>query len=301
MKDGKEVHPPADVLEAIHAMMANDGALFDKVESASDGQVDGKLGSNNFHDAARSGILKENGSSDRPLTRTTTTTTTTVEEEGADENDAANRADLRAGRKMARFMEATGTTALSASQMAEIARDGKFTDKDGHVHFAPEGVQNAAKRMMAGSGDLFHRYETAANKTPDATFTPNDFRAAIDSGAVGGDDDGSEQTTIRKKVTTIVETFGGGGAVNAARTLGGAIGVREKSSPHSDAVTAGQSIGKAVGQRDSSNSATAMPTTFGEGVQMGAAKGMSDMDAAAAARSRVTADRAGLQTAVPAM
>ncbi|MGI4849982.1 MAG: hypothetical protein ACRYGK_17875, partial [Janthinobacterium lividum] len=213
IKEGKKISPPADVVEAAHVMMANGAALFDKVESASTNTMDGKLGSNNFHDAVANRRLQANASDVATVHRIVTTTTTAVEEDPVADNETTDRADLRAGRRLARFMVATGTASLSASQTAEIVKDGKFTDKDGFEHFAAPGVQAAAARLMADGAALFHKYETAVNKQADSIFTPNDFRAAVDSGLVGSTVNGVTLHTVHKTVTTTT----GEAAMAAAR------------------------------------------------------------------------------------
>ncbi|MFS2140689.1 hypothetical protein, partial [Duganella sp. Dugasp56] len=59
-KDGKTIQVPPEVQDAAKTYMANDAALFKKLESATDGKHDGQLGQGDFNHAVSDGSIAPN-------------------------------------------------------------------------------------------------------------------------------------------------------------------------------------------------------------------------------------------------
>jgi hypothetical protein len=157
--DGSTVAVPAEVREAAQAMMADRGALFKKLESATTGTYDGLLGANDFDSALASGRLAEH---ERRVW-------------GSDEFGAAKT--VHDFQKYVLDGEL-----LSAAQMQQIAATGSLTRNDGTVLYVPPDVQQAARLMMADGAALFRQIEAATTGKNDGLLGTNDFDNAVRSG-----------------------------------------------------------------------------------------------------------------------
>ncbi|MGI4938334.1 MAG: hypothetical protein ACRYF5_16575 [Janthinobacterium lividum] len=135
-------------------------------------------------------------------TRTTTTTKTlTIDED--DEQDVGP-SEFTAARRMGNFQKATGELLLTREQMQSIADDGKFIGKDGKTVYAPEGVQAAAAKMMAGGGVLFDKMESATDGTHDGFLGAGDYDQALTKGIIGAH--ASDDTPLARTRTTTTTT-----------------------------------------------------------------------------------------------
>jgi len=151
--NGKEIpgENKAQVREAAQAYMAQNGALFDKMEAATDGKHDSQLGAGDPDQARNKGLI---GMSD------------------------GKAVDL-----VQKFQKDNGIKSLSYDQVKEIADKGTFNGQPILGQNLPE-LQNAAARYMANNGALFDKVESAKTGEHDSVLSAEDADSAHEKGLV---------------------------------------------------------------------------------------------------------------------
>jgi hypothetical protein len=155
---------------AAQRFMANDAALFKKMESATDGNFDGKLGAGDYQEARTKGIIAGNpGDCDIVMP--------------CDQYELPSASG--AARKIHDFQQnALGGDRISAAQMDQMARTGYCTKSDGSTIAVPPDIQDAAKRFMAHDAALFRKMESATDGRHDGQLGLGDYDRAIAHGVV---------------------------------------------------------------------------------------------------------------------
>ncbi|GJI91050.1 hypothetical protein [Duganella hordei] len=179
-KDGKTIQVPPEVQDAAKTYMANDAALFKKLESATDGKHDGQLGQGDFNHAVSDGSIAPNYGTNGtptpggqpPVTGSGNTGNTNLPSDSSAVNTIKN------------FQNDKNTGMLSDTQMKQMADTGYLTGKDGKTIQVPPEVQQAAKTYMANDGELFKKIESATNGQHDGLLATWDADAAVKDGSV---------------------------------------------------------------------------------------------------------------------
>jgi len=180
-KDGKTFQVPEEVQDAAKTFMDNNGELFKKMESATDGKHDGQLGEGDFDNALKDGTIGKNDNPDTSFSYTP--------------DDTGNLpSKSSAADTIENFQKDKGIDLLSVQQMKEMADTGYCTDKNGKTFQAPEEVQNAAKRYMANDAEMFKTVESATTGTHDGLLSTGDADNARKDGSLStyGKDDSAD-------------------------------------------------------------------------------------------------------------
>jgi len=185
-KDGKTRLVPGDVQLAAQRMMANGGELYRKLESAKNGEHDGKLSQEDYRCAVKDGTISANGGSDYPPTRGISL----LDFMNAimNGNISTNRpSEYGAAKTINDFQKEHGISHLSIDQLQQMAETGYCKDKNGKFIQVPEEVQDAARAMAANNFELFKKLESATNGKHDGSLSIGDFREAVKDGSISRD------------------------------------------------------------------------------------------------------------------
>ena len=184
MPNGEIIQVPPDVQAAAQKMMANNGDLFKKLESAIRGSHDGLLSQEDYDAALKDGSIGKPGTADLPMTR------------GLDSNSflkfvmdgtlSQNRpTEYNAAKTIHDFQGEKKTGMLNSDQVKQMADTGYCKMPNGEIIQVPPDVQAAAQKMMANNGDLFKKLESAIRGSHDGLLSQEDFDAALKDGSIG--------------------------------------------------------------------------------------------------------------------
>lgn len=187
----RELVPP-EVQLAAQKMMANNGELFKKLETAIRPEHDGLLSAADYDAALKDGSIGKPGTADLPTMQGL--------DPGAflkfvmDGTLSPNRpSEYNAAKTIQGFQQERGIEHLSVEQMQQMASTGYCTSRDGKNTFqVPPDVQAAAQKMMENNGELFKKLETAIRVNPDGLLSKQDADTAINNGLLNpyqSDDD----------------------------------------------------------------------------------------------------------------
>jgi hypothetical protein len=177
-KDGKTIQVPPEVQQAAKTYMANDGELFKKIESATNGKHDGLLATWDADAAVMDGSVSANGGPNGTPTPGGQPPVTT----GTGNTNLPS--DSSAVGTIKNFQNDKATGMLSDTQMKQMADTGYLTGKDGKTIQVPPEVQQAAKAYMANDAELFKKIESATNGQHDGLLATWDADAARKDGTV---------------------------------------------------------------------------------------------------------------------
>jgi len=155
--------------------MENNGELFKKLESATDGKHDGKLGQGDYDNAIKDGtISRDTGprSTNGPDSTPNPTTTGNLP------------SDASAAKTINDFQKDKDIGLLSVENLKMMAETGYCKDKNGNTVQVPEETQAAAQKMMENNGELFKKLESATDGKHDGKLGQGDYGHAIDDGTI---------------------------------------------------------------------------------------------------------------------
>lgn len=165
---------PDDVKEAAKTYVANHGALFDKVESATNGKHDSKLGSGDPDHLNSSQLSKQ--------PTTAGTGPDSFMRACANNHISPNEPDeYGAVKAMGKFQKDNDIKLISYDQLKDIA-SGKTTEINGKA--IPDEVKDAAKAYVANNGALFDKVEAATDGKHDSKLGAGDPEQALKKGIV---------------------------------------------------------------------------------------------------------------------
>ncbi|WP_155835289.1 hypothetical protein, partial [Herbaspirillum sp. RV1423] len=186
-KNGKSIQVTPEVQAAAQAFMANNGALFKKMESAKNGQYDGLLSTADYDSAISSGKISSNPSDPATSSRPQIYGLSPDAFMGAVMNGhiSPNRpSEYGAAKTINQFQKDHDIGLLNIGQMHQLAETGYYTDKDGKTIQVPPEVQAAAQVFMANNAELFKKLESATDGKHDGQLGMGDFGEAIDDGSI---------------------------------------------------------------------------------------------------------------------
>ncbi|AVR94348.1 hypothetical protein [Pseudoduganella armeniaca] len=187
-KDGKTFQVPEEVQLAAQRMMANNGELFKKLESATDGKHDGQLGQGDYGNAIKDGTISKNDGGETRGTGERGLSPADFLNAIMNGNIAATRpSEYGAAKTINDFQKENDIGLLSVENLKMMAETGYCKDKDGNLKQVPEEVQGAAQRMMENGGELFKKLESATNGKHDGLLGQGDFGEALKDGTIGKD------------------------------------------------------------------------------------------------------------------
>jgi len=195
-KDGKTFQVPEEVQLAAQKMMDNNGELFKKLESATDGKHDGKLGQGDYGNAIKDGTISKNGGEDSGGTNIRGLSPADFMNAIMNGNIATTRpSEYGAAKTINDFQKEQDIGLLSVENLKMMAETGYCKDKNGNTVQVPEEVQGAAQRMMENNGELFKKLESATDGKHDGKLGQGDFGEALKDGSIGKDN-GKESFTL---------------------------------------------------------------------------------------------------------
>jgi hypothetical protein len=168
-RQGRTIVAPDEVWHSARHFMANDAALFRKIESATDGQCDGELDTGDYHQALRKGNLLAYDAEPLVFARHA--------DHGLPSASSAAKTihDLQ-------MTEMDGAP-VRVTDMDLLARTG-YIHKDGRARVASGEEREAAKRFMADGGTLFRKMESATDGRHDGKLGAGDYHEAIRKGII---------------------------------------------------------------------------------------------------------------------
>jgi hypothetical protein len=150
-------------------MAANNFELFKQLESATNGEHDGKLSQGDYTEAVKDGTIQGRGGH-QPDYRYIRN----PDEAWPGSGDRTSA--TAATRTMQDFQAAHGIRFLNVDQVRQMATTGYCTDKNGNTIQVPEEVRQAAQRMAADNYALFKELESATNGEHDGRLSMKDYR-----------------------------------------------------------------------------------------------------------------------------
>lgn len=184
-KNGKTRLVPEDVQLAAQKLMANGGELYRKLESAKNGEHDGKLSQEDYRYAVEDGTISPNGGSGYAPTMRGISLLDFMNAI-MNGNISSNRpSEYGAAKTINDFQKEHGISHLSIDQIQQMAETGYCKDKNGKFIQVPEEVQDAARAMAANNFELFKKLESATNGKHDGSLSIGDFREAVKDGSIG--------------------------------------------------------------------------------------------------------------------
>lgn len=168
------VKVPDDVKEAAKTYVANNGALFDKVESATNGKHDSQLGAGDPDHLDRSQLSQQpTQAGTGPDSFMRACANNHISPNEPEEYDAV--------KTMGKFQKDNDIKLISYDQMKDIA-SGKTTELNGKA--IPDDVKDAAKAYVANNGALFDKVESATDGKHDSQLSAGDSEQAVKKGIV---------------------------------------------------------------------------------------------------------------------
>ncbi|WP_028100951.1 hypothetical protein [Pseudoduganella violaceinigra] len=210
-KDGKFIQVPDEVRDAAREMQANDWELFRRLESATDGELDGQLGIGDFNEALKDGSISRDGGY--------RTQQPEYDWDQGGYDGLPSRAD--AANTMKNFQKDKDIDLLDIGQVQQMAHTGYYTDKHGKTHPVPDDVQQAARKMLANGSELFKQLESATNGKHDGKLSLGDYGEAVKDGTIPaiGRDPWPDRRYIRKPDDVTPVGYGQASAPWATRTM----------------------------------------------------------------------------------
>lgn len=184
-KNGNTSLVSGDVQLAAQKMMANGGELYRKLESAKNGEHDGKLSQEDYRYAVKDGTISANGGTgySQPTRGISLLDFMNAIMNG---NISTNRpSEYGAAKTINDFQKEHDISHLSIDQLQQMAETGYCKDKNGKFIPVPEEVQDAARAMAANNFELFKKLESATNGEHDGSLSIGDFREAVKDGSIG--------------------------------------------------------------------------------------------------------------------
>ncbi|SFF95280.1 hypothetical protein SAMN05518865_106256 [Duganella sp. CF458] len=183
-KNGKTRLVDDDVRLAAQKMMANGGELYRKLESAKNGEHDGKLSQEDYRYAVKDGTISANGGSGYEPTMRGISLLDFMNAI-MNGNISSNRpSEYGAAKTINDFQKEHGISHLSIDQLQQMAETGYCKDKNGKFIQVPEEVQDAARAMAANNFELFKKLESATNGKHDGSLSIGDFSEAVQDGSI---------------------------------------------------------------------------------------------------------------------
>jgi hypothetical protein len=178
-KNGNTVQVPEEVQGAAQKMMENNGELFKKLESATDGKHDGKLGQGDFGEALKDGSIGKDSGKETVFTT----------QGGPQSHGHSNGlpSESSAAKTINDFQKDKDIGLMSVENMKMMAETGYCKDKNGNTVQVPEGIQDAARKMMENNGELFKKLESATDGKHDGQLGKGDYGNAIKDGTISKD------------------------------------------------------------------------------------------------------------------
>jgi len=197
-KDGKTFQVPEEVQQAAQKMMANNGELFKKMESATDGNYDGKLGQGDYGNAIKDGTISKNGGSEQGSPGPRGLSDADFMKAIMNGNIASTRpSEYGAAKTINDFQKENDIGLLSVENLKMMAETGYCKDKNGNTVQVPEEIQGAAQKMMENNGELFKKLESATDGKHDGKLGQGDFGEALKDGTIGKDSGTETRFTIQ--------------------------------------------------------------------------------------------------------
>jgi len=168
------VKVPDNVKQAFETYLANNGALFDKVESATNGKHDGKLSPGDADKVDRSELSRQ-------PTITGTSPDSFMRACANNHISPNDPEDYEAVKTMGKFQKDNDIKLISYDQMKQIA-SGQLKELNGKP--IPEEVRDAAKVYVADHGALFDKIESATDGKHDSQLSAGDADKAVKNGLV---------------------------------------------------------------------------------------------------------------------
>jgi hypothetical protein len=196
-KNGKSTMVKPEVQNSAKKFMDNNAALFKKMESATDGRFDGKLGMGDYTKALQSGKIA--GAGTQVTTQPLQAQGDGQQQSGLDATsflkqllegtiDTCEEDEYRPAKAMNDFQKKNGIGLVSVDQMKNMADTGYLTKKDGTSMLVSPEIQQAAKEFTKNNCALFKKLESAANGKHDGRLSIVDFGKALQDGKIAGAD-----------------------------------------------------------------------------------------------------------------
>jgi DNA replication initiation complex subunit (GINS family) len=181
MPGGEKKMVPPDVQAAAEKMMANNGELFKKLETAIRPEHDGLLSAADYDAALKDGSIGKPGTEDQPT------------EQALDMKNflksvmsgalSPNRpTEYNAAKTIQGFQEDHNIKHLNIDQIQKMAETGYCKMPNGERIQVPPDVQEAAQKMMDNNCELFKKLETAIRKDADGLLSTKDVDQAEQDG-----------------------------------------------------------------------------------------------------------------------
>ncbi|HVK93278.1 MAG TPA: hypothetical protein VM571_00965 [Noviherbaspirillum sp.] len=183
LPNGETIQVPPDVQAAAQKMMENNGSLFKKLESATDGNYDGKLGKGDYKEAIKDGTIGEPGTRDLP--KACGLCSKDFLKFVMDGSISSNRpSEYGAAKTINDFQNKHNIGLLNVDQVKQMAEAGYCKLPNGETIQVPPEVQEAAQKMMENNGALFKKLESATDGKHDGMLGKGDFGEAIKDGTI---------------------------------------------------------------------------------------------------------------------
>lgn len=186
MPNGKQELVPEQVQLAAQKMMANNGELFKKLETAIRPNHDGLLSAADYDAALKDGSIGKPGTADLPTEQVLDIDAFLKGMMGG--AISGNRPlEYAAAKTIQGFQKEHDIKHLTSDQVKQMADTGYCTLRGGDTFQVPPDVQNAAKKMMDNNGELFKKLETSIRAEHDGLLSQPDVDQAVKNGSIGRD------------------------------------------------------------------------------------------------------------------
>jgi DNA replication initiation complex subunit (GINS family) len=192
MPNGDEKLVPPEIQAAAQKMMANNGELFKKLETAIRPEHDGLLSAADYDAALKDGSIGKPGTPDAPTER--------VLDMAAflkfvmDGTISSNRpTEYNAAKTIQGFQQDNDIKHLNIDQVKQMADTGYCTLGNGKTIQVPPEVQAAAQKMTDNNAELFKKLETAIRKEADGLLSTQDVDQAAKDGLLKNSNDSTVQ------------------------------------------------------------------------------------------------------------
>ena len=165
----RKIQVPPEVQEAARKFIANDGALYKKLESAVVG---------NYEDSLKKGDDNESSGNGSP-------SNANDEDTQYDYGDGLP-SPAAAAKAIYNFQQQYNLGLLGFKQMQQIAETGHCTLPNGQTVQVSSEVQYAARKFMANDGALFKKLEADVRDGRGGTLSQEDYEAAVNDEKTSG-------------------------------------------------------------------------------------------------------------------
>jgi hypothetical protein len=184
MPNGKQELVPEEVQLAAQKMMANNGELFKKLETAIRPNHDGLLSAADYDAALKDGSIGKPGTADLPTEQVLDSDAFFKAMMGG--AISGNRpGEYNAAKSIQGFQKEHDIKHLTSDQVAQMADTGYCTKRGGDTFQVPPDIQSAAKKMMDNNGELFKKLETSIRAEHDGLLSQPDVDQAVKNGSIG--------------------------------------------------------------------------------------------------------------------